>query len=80
LRQELTQVVDLNGEGLSELFNLCLRSLLSVNCKRALIAFAFDRSTDNRIFAESWAPSQFNLDTGLSATVFDELARIFRSA
>jgi hypothetical protein len=76
----LAQVVDLNGEGLSEFFNLCERSLLSVYCKRALIAFAFDCSTDNRILTESWPLSQFNLNAGLSATVFDELARIFRSS
>ena len=80
LRQELTQIINLDSKGLSKLQDLRPGSLLPIDTERAFVAFAFYRPGDNRVLAELWPFCKFDLDGGFSATVLDKFTWIFRTS
>lgn len=77
LRQELTKVVDLDGERLGEFVHLVATHRLVVQEEETLVAVPFNHSTHDRISTEPCTSRKLDFDTSFSAAMLNEFAGIF---
>lgn len=74
LRQELAEIVDLNGEASGELENRLIRCWVTIQCECRLVAVALDRAGDDWIPRLPRGFLEFNFDKCFLVSVLDELS------
>jgi hypothetical protein len=80
LRQELAEVIHLDGEPTGEFEHLGLGSGITVDGKSALVAFLLYGSAYHRVATEFVAAGEFDFNGGFGAATLNEFVGLFCTA